>query len=165
MGMRNAQAHFQIAIEQTLAGLLWVIVGAYVDDASAGSKTFQGHLLHLQTIFNRLRRDNWKLRLPKCKFLPKELLSLGLILTDGGVKTDDAKIAIIRDARVPRNRKELQSFLGLTNYFRKFIKDYSKIVLPLTELTKKDKPYIWNEPHNSTFEELKTTTNFRPCVG
>ena len=98
-GMKNAQAVFQVAIEETIADILWKVAGAYVDDVLIGSRTFQGHLIHLQVFFNLLHHRNWRIKLPKSKLLPAAIPVLGHVITKEGVNTEDSKITKIKDAR------------------------------------------------------------------
>jgi hypothetical protein len=97
-----------------------------------------------------MRKHDLKLQLDKCEFLRKEESYLGHIITSRGVKPDEKKVEAVRNFPVPTTQK-LKSFLGLAGYYRRFIPDFSKIAKPLTELLKKNTPYVWNERTESAF--------------
>lgn len=145
MGLTNAPASCQQMINDTLRDLLDISVIAYVDDIliyTTGS--LQDHIKDVQAVFERLSATTFKTAPEKCEFHKKSVKFLGFIIGTDGVKIDPEKIKSIEEWPTPTNLKGVQSFLGLANYNRKFIKDYSRIAKPLTELTKKDTPFIWN---------------------
>lgn len=118
-------------------------------------------------MFEKLEKHNLKLKPSKCEFFMSEVKYLGHIVSEEGVKTDPDKIEALKSWPVPRNIKELRSFLGFTGYYRRFIKDYARVVHPLTELlaghsTAKGKnqrnskkiPWVWDKEQQSAFETL-----------
>ena len=164
MGLRNAPAHFQMCIEETLAGLLWHIICSYIDDMTAKSRTFQGHLIHLQAVFNRLRNRRWYIKLPKSQIIPRELGCLGYTVTRSGLKVNFDKVKVVLDAAPPTNKHELQSFLGLANYYRKFIANYSHQIEPLLALLKKDVNFVWTATHQEAFDWVKAALTSPPVL-
>ena len=117
----------------------------YIYDIIVWSKDFQTHLVHLQQIFDRLEKANLTLKASKCQFAVKRVKYLGHILSSTGVEPDPEKISVVADSKPPKNPKQVRQFLGLTNYYRRFVKSYSNITKPLHNLTKKDQPFVWDE--------------------
>ena len=106
-----------------------------MDDICVYSKTLAEHLQHLETIFSLLRKECLFANLKKCTFAVHELKFLGHIIGKDGIKVDPVKIEVIKKWPIPKTLPELRSFLGLANYFRKFILGFSTLVSPLTALT------------------------------
>ena len=106
-------------------------------------------------LFRSLRETGLKLQPDKCEYLRPELEYLGHIITAEGVKPNPAKTEAVKNFKQPKNVTEVQSFLGLAGYYRKFIKNFSHIAKPLTELTKKGNTFCWVEKHTKAFEQLK----------
>ncbi len=154
-GLRNAPATFQMVMARALQGLTWKSVLVYVDDVLIYSKNFEEHLGHLQAVFDRLRSANLKLQPNKCHFARSEVTYLGHILSTEGVKADPSKTDAVRSFPVPRTVTEVRSFLGLCNYYRKFIEGYSKIANPLNSLLTKDAAFSWSVDCQKAFETLK----------
>ena len=155
MGLCNSPATFQRLMNKTLGGLMWKICMAYMDDIIVFSKTFESHLNHLQSVLECLQKANLKIKLQKCYFAQKKLKYLGHIVDKNGISPDPKLIEAIEKFPVPNSVKNIQSFLGITGYYRKFIKDYSKKAKPLTELIKKDKEFFWSFEAQQSFEMLK----------
>ena len=103
-------------------------------------------------------------KISKCEFFKEAVEYLGHIISSKGISTDPKKITTIQDWPQPKNIKELQSFLGLCNYYRRFILDYSKVAAPLTDLTHKDTPYHWSDHCDQAFLELKKRMTEAPVL-
>jgi hypothetical protein len=119
----------------------------YLDDILVMSRSPEEHEKHLRVVLEVLRRHKLKVKLNKCELNKPELHFLGHVVGREGVKVDPSMVAVVAKWPVPKNLKELQAFLGLGNYFRKFVRDFSMIVAPLTALTSKEaaKQYTWND--------------------
>ncbi|XP_059626952.1 uncharacterized mitochondrial protein AtMg00860-like [Cornus florida] len=123
-------------------------------------------------LFDRLSRASYFTKLDlrvgywqeKCEFCRQEVLFLGYWISKGHVRMDKRKVKAILDWFVPTKVTELRSFLGLANYYRKFIKGYSKKVSPLTDLLKKDKQWVWSEECQKAFEMLKQALSTEPVL-
>jgi len=100
----------------------------------------------------------------KYKFLRKEVTYLRHLITDVGVKPDPMKVKCVQNIPVPKNVKELKSFLGLSGYYRKFIQNYGELAKPLTILFKKDVPYKWSDLCQQTFGLLKKCLTQAPIL-
>ena len=157
-GLCNAPATFQRMMEKILNGLHWQVCMVYLDDILVYGKTFQETLERLELVFIRLRAANLKLKPKKCSLFSKSVLYLGYVIGRNGVHTDPAKIKAVKDFEKPKDVQGVRKFLGLTNYYRKFVKDYAKIAYPLNRLLdKKGKgvPFIWNIDCDKAFDTLK----------
>ena len=97
------------------------------------------------TVFTRIKQNNLIVSLEKCTFLSTELVYLGYRITTEGILMEKDKMQAIKNFGTPRNVKEVRSFVGLVNYYRKFIKNFSGLAYPLTQLTKKSVEFKWAE--------------------
>jgi hypothetical protein len=119
---------------------------------------------NLREVFQRLKEANLKLSPKKCHFLKKEVKFLGHIVSENGVSTDPSKIQAVRDWPIPKNIKEVRSFLGLTSYYRKFILKYADKAKPLHKITEKNQKFVWTEDCQYSFEELKQALTQAPIL-
>jgi len=163
-GLTNAVASYQRLIDLVLSGLNMEICLAFLDDVILFSTTLEQHLERLEVLLQRLLAAGLKLKPTKCYLLQRKVTFLGHVVSEDGIATDPEKTRLIRDWPVPRNLKELRSYLGLTSYYRKFVKDYSKIAVPLTDLLKKDHRYVWTEDCQQAFDQLKAAFMSPPVL-
>jgi hypothetical protein len=132
-------------------------VVAYIDDILIYSGSLEEHAEHLRKVFQRLRENKLYAKLEKCEFGVMEVDFLGHRITQEGLKMDDHKVKAIVDWEPPKLVLALRSFLGLASYYRKFIKNFVKIAMPLTNLLKKSTIiYEWEELCDEAFETLKS---------
>ena len=110
----------------------------FMDDILIYSATLEEHLQHLEQVFTILQENHLYVRMSKCSFAHQELEYLGHVISGAGVRTDPAKISAVKDWLVPTNVKQVRRFLGLTGYYRRFIKHYGIISRSLSDLLKKD---------------------------
>ena len=167
-GMTNAPATFQRLMESFLGDLHlnWCII--YPDDIIMFSKTPKEHIEKLRGVFTKLMTAGLKLKPKICKFFKSKIAYLGHIVSSKGIETDPKKLEAVKNWTIPRTVTDVQSFLGFTNYYRKFIKDYAKVARPLNVLisaenaSKKKKLIEWTEECQLAFDKLKelcTSTN------
>ena len=142
-------------MSKILQGLNWKIVLVYINDLLVISSDFESHLKHLGLVFDRLREANIKLKPSKCQFATQKVLYLGHIVSKHGVEADPAKTKLISDFPTPKNVKQVRSFLGLANYYRKFVKDYAKRAVPLNNLLAKNTEFQWKHECELAFQDLK----------
>lgn len=159
-GLRNAPMSLQMLMSQVLKGLNWKFVLCYIDDILVFSSSFSEHLDHLGQVFQRLRDANLTLKPSKCSFAVEKVVYLGHVISKDGVSVDIEKTEKVRSFPTPTTQKQLKSFLGLCNYYRRFVKDYAKICIPLNKLLKKDKkqkfaPGDWSTECKTAFQTLK----------
>ena len=100
--------------------------------------------MHLRTVLETLRQHQLYAKFFKCEFWLGEVMFLGHIISGVGIKVDPAKVDAVSSWNRPKNVTEIRSFLGLAGYYRRFIQDFSKVVAPLTRLTKKEVPFVWD---------------------
>ena len=163
-GLCNAGATFQRIMQLALSGLSWEMVLVYIDDLIVHSKNFEEHLSHLREVFDKLSTAGLKMSPKKCDFFRREVVFLGHIVSAEGVRTDPAKIEAVTAWPQPTKLKEVQAFLGLCGYYRKFIKGFSSIAKPLYRLTQKDQKFVWNEECEQAFEALKNALTSTPVL-
>jgi len=157
-GLVNAPATFQAVMDRLFRPYLDKFVVCYLDDILVYSKNIEEHLQHLRLVFDVLWREQLYGKLSKCHWARPQVEYLGHIVAADGVRMDPRKTAAVANWPVPRNVTELRKFLGLTNYFRKFIERYSCLVAPLTSLTRKGaflSPEAWTTDCQAAFEAVK----------
>ncbi|KAL5474644.1 hypothetical protein EMCRGX_G026625 [Ephydatia muelleri] len=130
-GLCNAPATFQRLMNRVLCDVNWVECLVYIDDTVVIGRTFEQHLSNLGTVLSRLRQAGLKLQPEKCKLCQKEVRFLGHVISENGIATDPEKTAVIETWPVPESKKNIQQFLGLANYYRRFIKDFGTTAKPL----------------------------------
>lgn len=164
-GLKNAPSTFQRMMNTVLRDYINKICVVYMDDILVFSTSLKEHIINLMQIFKALRNARLKIQVDKCDFLKKETHFLGHILTTDGVKPDVNKISVIQNLRLPTTEKQIKSFLGMTGFYRKFIRDYAKIAQPLTNvLKKKNKININNPCFIAAFEKLKELITNSPIL-
>lgn len=164
MGLKNSCVSFQTAMTDILRGLHWKNMLVYVDDICVFSKNFDEHLEHLNELFSRLRKAGMTLNPKKCKFAAKQVKYLGQVISKDGIHVDPDKTKVIDTFPTPKTVKEIRSFLGMCNYYRRFIKSYSSVANPLTKLLRKDEKFVWTEQCESAFQTLKQKLTSAPIL-
>ena len=154
-GLTNTPATFQRFITDVLREYMDVTCIIYLDDILIFSENEEEHTKHVKQVLAKLQEAKLYAKLSKYQFSVKKTEFLGYIIEPGGITTDPRKVQAIVEWDTPRNIKDVQSFPGFTNFYQRFIKKYSKIVEPLTNLTHKDKKFVWNPAAQKAFEELK----------
>jgi hypothetical protein len=166
-GISNAPSTFQQVMNKVFQPLLGKGVLVYMDDILIYSKTKAEHAVLLDQVLKILRENEFYVRLGKCDFEQKELKYLGHIVGAEGVKVNPAKVTVINDWPTPASSKDVRSFLGLANYFRKFIQGYATLVAPLTYLTRQNvmwTPHTWTEKCQTSFDGVKTALTNAPVL-
>ena len=163
-GLKNAPATFQRMMDNALRGLNGKIFMVYLDDIVVLGSTVEEHNQNLVTLFERLRQTGLKLQPDKCEYLKSELEYLGHVITKDGVKPNSAKLQAVVEFRIPKSATEVKSFLGLSGYYRNFIKNYSTIAKPLTELTKISNTFMWTSECQGAFDKLKNALCSAPVL-
>ena len=152
-GLRNAPMEFCHIMHMILGHLPFVEI--YLDDVVIHSASFKSHLKHIAEVCKILKNADLKLNGGKCTWLRKEVKILGHLIIKKDLKMDPLKISAVKERREPSTVKELQSFLGLCNYYRRFIKDFSTLAQPMFNLLKNDTKWCWSEDCQTSFENLK----------
>ena len=163
-GLCNGPATFQRFINSALEGLLDVICTAYADDILVYSEDPRRHEQHVKEVLARLRAAGLQADIAKSEFSVRETKFLGLIISVEGIKMDPEKIKTILNWQPPRNVKGIRSFLGLVNYFRRFIRNHGHLRKPLVRLTRQGVPFVFGEAENEAFKALKTAVSKEPVL-
>ena len=152
-GLKNAPSHFSKIMFQALGDFPFVKI--YLDDITIHSVDFTSHLHHIKQVLQRLTEVNLKLNSTKCTWFASRVTLLGHVVTPDGITMDPAKVEAVQSFKPPQNVKHVQQFLGICNYYRRFIKDFAKISQPKAKLICKDVPFIWSADCESSFNILK----------
>ncbi|GMG17194.1 unnamed protein product [Aspergillus oryzae] len=163
-GLTNAPASFQRFINEALGEILDVFVIAYLDDILIFSHKLEEHVQHVQTVLEKLQKAEVRLKLKKCEFHVQETEFLGHWISTEGIQAEEGKVKAIQEWPEPTNLKELQQFIGLLNYYRKFIDRYAHRLAPLFDLLKKSKQWEWTNEHQSTFDKAKEAITTAPIL-
>ncbi|SLM33361.1 Ribonuclease H-like domain [Lasallia pustulata] len=154
-GLTNAPATFQSYINNVLQKYLDVFVTVYIDDILIYSETEEEHRVHVRKVLTALNKEGIQLKREKSKFHKQEIGFLGCIIRPGELRMDPSKVTVITEWPEPKTVKDMQSFLGFANFYRRFIEKYSQKATPLTNLTKKEQPFQWNEEHQQAFKAIR----------
>lgn len=154
-GLKISSNSFQRMLTIALSGLDSQAF-LYVDDIIVFGCSLKHHNSNLIQVFERLRKYNLKLNASKCVFLKSEVVYLGHLITNEGIKTDPSKYEAIEKYPVPKDSDEVRRFVAFCNYYRRFIKDFAQITKCLNNLVKKGQTFEWNEECQKAFELLKS---------
>lgn len=158
-GLRNAAQTFQRFIHMVLSGLNFCY--AYIDDLLIASSNMEQHIIHVRQVFERLEKYGIIINLNKCLFAQENIAFLGHFISSSGVKPLPEKVAAIQAIKLPETVCELRRFLGMCNYYHRFLPNAAKLQAPLNALAttckKKDKtPILWTDSLKQTFEDIKS---------
>ena len=161
-GLTNAPATFQAAMNSIFRPHLGKLV--CLDDILVFSKSPEEHAEHLETVLRLLREHTLFAKRSKCQFNTAELDFLGHVVGADGVKVDPKKTAVVRSRPQPRDVHQLRSFLGLTNYFRRFVQAYANLMGPLTNLLRKSVTFEWSPACQTAFDGIKHALTTAPVL-
>ena len=163
-GLCNAPATFQRLMNSVLAGLQWSTCLVYIDDIIIVGKTFDEHLKNLQHVFECLKQAGLKVQPHKCQFLQQEVTFLGHVISPNGIAPDPAKTSKVEQWPTSTSATQVQQFLGLANYYRRFVKDFACRAKPLHQLTEKKTAFKWTSECQTAFEHLKRCLTSAPTL-
>lgn len=164
-GLTNAPATFQALMNSVLRPYLYRFVLVYLDDILIYSRTPEEHAEHLRLVLTALRAHKLYAKLSKCAFGKRQLGFVGHIISRAGIAMEPGKVEAIQKWPKPTNLTELQRFLGLANYYRRFVKGYSRVAAPLTNLaTPKIEGWPWGEQQDEAFAALKHALSTAPVI-
>ena len=161
-GLRNAPATFQRLMNHVVDGLPHCVV--YIDDVVIYDTSWEEHLENVTALFSRLQEANLVVNIAKCDFVKARVQYLGYDVGHGYVTPPEAKVEAIRRFPAPTCRRELQRFLGVVGYYRRFVPGYSTLLAPLTDLLQKGRKWSWGPECVQAFERLKDTLSSRPVL-
>ncbi|KAI3819527.1 hypothetical protein L1987_13368 [Smallanthus sonchifolius] len=163
-GLTNAPKTFMDLMNRVSRPMLDRSVIAFIDDILIYSKNEGDHACHLKEVLEALKKEKLYAKFSKCAFWLREVQFLGHIIYSNDIMVDLAKIMTVRDWDIPKTPTEIHSFLGLAVYYRRFIRDLSKIASPLTKLTRKEIKYEWGSTQEEAFKELKEKLTQAPVL-
>lgn len=165
-GLTNAPATWQRLIDSVLCGvdLKSSSVMVYLDDVIIISQDFDSHLETLDKVFNLLHAAGLLVSFDKCQFCRPELKYLGYVVDEIGLRPDPEKIQAILNIPPPRNVKDIRRFIGTASYYRRFVPQFSTIIAPLSNLTKKNVKWCWSPECDTSFRTLKETLVTAPIL-
>ena len=160
----NSPATFQTMMNEIFANMEDVVV-VYIDDIMIFTKgSLAEHQAKVKEVLQCLRDNDLFARPEKCSFDKTEVEYLGMFVNRDGIHMDDSKVKAITDWLAPMTVRGVHSFLGLANFYHRFIKDYATLAKPLTDLTQKDKVFTWGSVEANTFTSLKTRFTTAPIL-
>jgi len=155
-GLTNSPATFQTMINDLFRDLInQGDIVTFIDDILVATETEEGHDELVEEVLKRLEENNLFVKLEKCKWKVREIEFLEVVIGPKGVEMQKEKIEGVLNWPAPRNVKEVQKFLGLANYYRRFIKDFTRIAVPLHVLVRKEQRWKWEKEQEEAFERLK----------
>jgi hypothetical protein len=154
-GLTNAPAAFMDMMNRIFRELVDRCVVVFIDDILIYSKSREEHEEHLRIVLSILRKHQLFAKFKKCEFWLDKVAFLGHVVTKEGIAVDPGKMEVVVNWVRPSNAHEVQSFLGLAGYYRRFVEGFSRLAAPLTRLTKKNKKFQWSEECEQSFQELK----------
>ena len=163
-GLTNAPSVFQRLMNKIFAAELGVSILVYLDDILVFSETIEEHWQHLRNALARLREHRLYARVHKCTFLRNEVEYLGFDISEAGIKPSASKVEAIVNWPIPQTVRDVRSFLGLCSFYRRFVRGFSNIAAPLTELTKEKKAWAWDSDCELAFTQLKVAMTTAPTL-
>lgn len=163
-GLCNAPATFQRCMLSIFSDMVERIMEVFMDDITVYGTSFEDCLSHLEDVLKRCIEKDLVLNWEKCHFMVNQGIVLGHVISKKGIEVDRAKVELIVKLPPPTNVKGIRQFLGHAGFYRRFIKDFSKIAKPLCELLVKDAKFEWDDKCQRSFELLKQFLTSTPIV-
>ena len=155
-GLTNSSATFQAMMNELLRDLINTgKVAVFIDDVIVGTEKEEGHDELVAEVIKRLEENDLYVKPEKCKWSVREVEFLGVVIGPEGIKMEEGKVKGVLEWPTPQCVKDVQKFLGLANYYRRFIEGFATVARPLHDLVKKDKKWEWTEKEEKAFKELK----------
>jgi hypothetical protein len=154
-GLTNASAYFMYVMNKVLMEYLDKFIVVFIDDILVYSRNEEEHEGHLHLVLQKLLDHKLYAKLSKCEFWLKQVAFLGHVVSKGGISMDPSKVQDVLSWKAPMSVSDIQSFLGLAGYYRRFIEGFLKISKHMTELLEKDKQFKWTPTCESSFQELQ----------
>jgi hypothetical protein len=154
-GLTNAPAYFMYMMNKVFIEYLDKFFVVFIDDILVYSRNEEEHEEHIRLVLQKLRDHKLYAKLSKCEFWSKQVAFLGHVISKGGISVDLSKVQDVLSWEAPMSVSDIQSFLRLARYYRRFIERFLKISKPMTELLEKDKKFKWTPGCEASFQELK----------
>jgi len=163
--MTNSPATFQAMMNEILRDLINKgKVAAFVNNVLVGTETEEGHNEIVEEILRRLEKNDLYIKPEKCVWKTRKIGFLGVVIGPDGIEMEAEKVDRVLSWSQPKNIKDVRKFLGLANYYRRFIKDFAQVARPMNVLTRKDKKWRWEEMQQKAFDELKRIFTSKPVL-
>lgn len=162
-GVASAPAHFCSVLSRCLQGMEDEVT-VFFDDIAIHTMTLQRHLEVLAEVFRRLREYGFYAKRSKCEFFKHKIEFLGHVVSADGISVEQSKVKVIKEWQRPTSASHVRSFLSAVGFYRRFIKGFQAIALPLNALLCKDTPFIWTQECEDAFEQLKTALCTAPVL-
>jgi len=163
-GVTNAPGVFMEYMNRIFHAYLDRFVVVFIDDILIYSKSEEEHAEHLKIVLQVLKEKKLYAKLSKCELWLNEVSFLGHVISGSGIVVDPSKVDAVSQWETPKSVTEVRSFLGLAGYYRRFIEGFSKLALPLTQLTCKGKAFVWDVQCENSFNELKQRLTTAPVL-
>jgi hypothetical protein len=163
-GLTNASAYFMYLMNKVFMKYLDKFIVVFIDDILVYSISEEEREEHLHLTLQKLRENRLYAKLSKCEFWIKQVTFLEHVILKGGIYVDPSKVRDVLSWNAPMSVGDIQSFLRLAGYYRRFIEGFSKISKPITELLEKDKKFVWTSACEASFQELKKRLTTTPIL-
>jgi len=164
-GLTNSSATFQTMMNNLFRDLInQGDTATFIDDILVATDTEEGHDELVEEVLRRLEENDLFMKSEKCKWKVREVEFLGVVIGPRGVEMQKEKVEGVLNWPAPRNVKEVQKFLGLANYYRRFIKDFAKVAAPLHMLVRKEQKWKWEKEQEKAFGKLKKVFIIEPVL-
>ena len=163
-GLTNAPSTFMRLMNHVLRKFINKFVVVYFDDILIYSKNLNDHLEHLTCVLSVLRKEKLYANLKKCTFCTDQVVFLGYVVSSQGISVDEEKVKAIQDWPTPKSVSDVRSFHGLASFYRRFVKNFSTLASPLTEVIKKNVGFKWGKEQEQAFEKLKFKLTHAPLL-
>lgn len=163
-GLANAPAYFQGLMHSVLGKLLDKCVVVFLDDIVIYSKTKEQHRQDVRAVLTCLRQEHLYVKLSKCEFFQRRISFCGYFISEEGVATDPFKVKAVENWPTPSTLTDVRAFLGFANFYRRFIKGYAPIALPLTNMLRGNKNFAWTKVEQLAFDALKRNLTSTPVL-
>jgi hypothetical protein len=163
-GLTNMQAYFMYLMNKVFMEYLDKFVVVFINDILVFSKMEEEHEKHLRFVLEKVRSNKLYAKFSKCEFWLTKVAFSRHVISDGGVSVDPGKVKEVLNWMPPTTALEIQSFLGLAGYYRRLIKDFSKIAKPMMKLLEKNKAFEWTTECQASFEELRKCLTSAPVL-
>ena len=164
-GMTNLLATFQAMMNEILRDLINKgKVAAFVDDVLVGTEMEEGHDEIVEEILRRLEENDLYIKLEKCVWKARKIGFLGVVIGPNGIEMEVEKVDEVLSWPQLKNVKDIRKFLGLANYYKRFIKDFARVARLMNVLTQKDEKWWWEEVQQKAFDELKQVFTTKPVL-
>lgn len=163
-GLSNACSVYQRCINRALTSLLGTAAQVYVDDVLSKCADFSEGISNLERILKALQDSGFSINADKCSFFKRSIEYLGNVVSDGQVRPSPRKVEALVKAPVPKTVKQVRQFNGLAGYFRKYIPDFSRVMVPLYELTKQGAKWEWTDKHEKARNTIIESLTSEPVL-